>query len=104
MDVTSEVEVIGPGFRRASDNGIRMGYWTPELARWTDTNGFENLFSLIDYTYVSGTKITGTLVTASPVICVLRSHTAENDLTVSITGNIGLPTGSYTSGSLTITG
>ena len=39
VDVTQEVQAIGPGFRRRADS-IHMGFWTPELARWTDLDDF----------------------------------------------------------------
>jgi len=33
MNITQEVELIAPGYRRRTSDNLRMGYWTPELAR-----------------------------------------------------------------------
>jgi len=109
MDITKEVELIGPGFRRLSTDGIHQGYWTPELGRWTDKDGFVQKEVLISTTYPSGVKTTGEQVNACPVLAILNSNIAENDITISWTGNTGIPTGaelSVLSGStwVTITG
>jgi len=93
MNITQEVELIAPGYRRRTSDGLRMGYWTPELARWTDALGFEQKDVLIATTYPSGVRVTGVAVNASPVIAVLQSHTAESDLTFTVTGNVGVPSG-----------
>lgn len=104
MKITDEVSLIGPGFKRFTDDHIHMGFWTPELARWSDLNSFEPKTSLQEYYYSSGVKITGAKVNASPVICVVESQIAERDLTIQITGNTGIPSGYIVSGDVTITG
>lgn len=104
MDIKSEVSVIGPGFRRFASDNIHMGYWTPQLGRWTDSNGFEQKTVLQKYWYTDGVKYTGAIVNASPVVCIIESEIAERDLTVSITGNIGVPYSYVISGDQVITG
>ena len=104
MNINDEIKIIGPGFRRFSDDGIRKGYWTPELARWSDKNSFEQKISLQSFNYVDGLKVTGVIVNACPLVCILESEVAANDLTVEITGNTGIPSGYIVSGDETITG
>lgn len=104
MDIKTEISLIGPGFRRFASDNIHMGYWTPELARWTDADGFEQKTVLQTYYYDSGIKYTGAKVNACPVVCIIESEIAERDLTVSLTGNTGLPSGYVISGDQIITG
>lgn len=104
MRITDEVELIGPGFRRFQGDNIHMGFWTPELARWSDENGFVEKQDLQTYTYTSGEKITGVEVNACPIVCVVESQIAERDLTIQITGYTGSPSGAVLSGSIWITG
>lgn len=109
MNITDEVELVAPGFKRQDvsstwDGPYRIGYYTPCLARWSDKNGFEKKIVLQQHRYESGVKITGDYVNASPVVCILESENSERDLEVRITGNIGTPTGSVVSGTQTITG
>lgn len=109
LNVTKEVEFIGPGFRRSDtsssfDGTIRRGYWTPELARWTDESGYQQKYSLVEYRYESGLKIIGAKANACPVICVLESSIAERDLEIRVTGSTALPSGIITSGGTGISG
>jgi len=103
MNVKDEVEAMGPGFKRRASS-MRQGFWTPKLATWSDKDGFVRGDDLQYYTWVSGVKVTGFAVNASPVICVVESEIAEQDLWIEVTGHTGQPTGSITSGGITITG
>lgn len=96
MDITKEVELIGPGHRRR-DSSIRHGYWTPELANWTDVSGYIQKETLIVTTYDNtGARVTGTEVNACPVICITKNKIGEQTLTVQVTGNEGaIDTDSY---------
>lgn len=104
MKITDEILLIGPGFKRFNTDHIHMGFWTPELARWSDLNGFEQKIVLQQYFYSSGVKYTGALVNASPIVCIVESQIAERDLTIQITGNTGIPSGYIVSGDEIITG
>ena len=101
--VVDEVELIGPGHRRVAD-AIHVGYWTPELVRWTDVNGYEEKQDLQMYNWVDGVKVTGVEVNASPVLCITKQLIGHEDLTVSVTGLLGVPSGYVTSGDVVLTG
>ena len=106
MNITDEVELIGQGHRRRSSS-IRHGYWTPELAKWTDVNQFEQKEVLILTTYDdTGARVTGVEVNASPFICITKEYVGQDDLIVQVTGNQGtLDTGAtITYSGVTITG
>jgi hypothetical protein len=106
MNVTDEVKLIGPGYKKEYDN-IRGGYWTPLLAEWSDISGFVEKRDLQEYVYDStGVKVIGASVNASPLICITKSHIGQEDLTVSVTGYLGLVDSgqSVTTGGVTITG
>lgn len=104
MKITDEISLIGPGFKRLQDDNIHMGFWTPQLAVWTDEGGFEEKRDLQEFTYISGVRDTGAMVNACPIVCIVESEIAERDLTVSITANIGVPSGYVISGDQIITG
>ena len=104
MKITDEISLIGPGFKRLQDDNIHMGFWTPQLAVWTDENGFEEKRDLQTFTYLTGSKYTGVMVNACPTVCIVESQIAERDLTVSITCYTGAPSGAVLSGDIWITG
>jgi hypothetical protein len=103
MNIIDEVELVGGGHRRFQ-NQIHAGYWTPELATWTEKDGFTEIRDLQFFSWVEGERITGDEVNASPVLCIPKTNIGHEDLTVSVTGLIGLPsselgyhyTGTYT--------
>jgi len=89
MDITDEVELIGQGHRRRASS-IRRGYWTPELAKWSDESGYEHKETLILTSYdETGLRITGAEVNASPVVCIVKNKIGHEALTVQVTGSQG---------------
>jgi len=89
MDITDEVQLVGPGHRRRASH-IRMGYWTPELAKWSDAKGYVKNEVLVYTTYDdTGTRVYGGEVNASPVICIVKNQIGHEELTVQVTGNQG---------------
>lgn len=101
--INEEVDFIGPGHKRIYGSN-RRGYWAPELATWKDSNGFSNIMDLQAYSYLSGIKVTGVKVNASPIVCITKSNMGESDVLVEFTGSIGVPSGTITTGDVTITG
>lgn len=90
MNIVDEVRAIGPGHRRR-ESSIRMGYWTPELANWSDASGYQQKELLVYTTYDStGTRVTGTEVNASPVVCIVKNKIGHQQLTVQVTGSQGI--------------
>lgn len=75
MDVTDEVNLITKGFKRYY-NEVRQGFWTPELANWTDKDGFESVRDL---------RSTGDINPAS-IICVTQDKIGHEDLEVVVSG------------------
>lgn len=105
MNITEEVQLIGGGHKRFPDQ-IRGGYWTPQLASWTEKNGFTELRDLQFFSWVDGEKVTGETVNASPILCIPTTNIGHEDLTVQITGLLGMPNPDsiVTSGEITLTG
>ena len=106
MSIIDEVELIGPGHRRKGDS-IHYGYWTPELASWSDRDSFTSIRDLQYFAFDdTGLKVTGAGVNASPILCIVKDPIGENDLTVSFTGSEGIldSNQSIITGNITLTG
>ncbi|MHA1155038.1 MAG: hypothetical protein ACTSQK_02930 [Candidatus Heimdallarchaeota archaeon] len=105
MNITDEVQLIGGGHKRFPDQ-IHGGYWTPQLASWTERDGFTEIRDLQFFNWVGGEKVIGNTVNASPLVCIPLTNIANEDLTVQITGILGMHDPGYqvTSGEIVITG
>lgn len=103
--VIDEVTFIGPAYKRQPDV-IHKGFWTPELAEWTEADGYTEKRDLQYYTWSGNVKVTGTSVNASPVLCVVKADVGQNTLVVTVTGLVGVPDPDATvvSGNTTISG